>query len=362
MALQIRRGTNSERLLITPLPGELIYVEDYSTAPSGTNAVYVGDGSTQGGVPVAVSPPLAGVMAGNITMGGNQLTGTGSISITGNISTVGNISNTGNLTTTGNILGTGNITRTGNLALTGNASITGSLNAGVFIGELTGSVFSDDSSRVLVNAFDNSLYGQELTIGSSLNNNELIIRNNSVTLDTSDPLKRLNLGTDSAPLGLVFNIDKNFTINAGFGLSGAPSLIEFNTFTGTFDIKEEIGENLPLAGFICKGYSNAQFGFSGICALIGEDQVGAPSGSAPATFVVGSSSAQADIQNGDYLTASGALRFTSSGILKVPVVQVGIYTTAPTDSRPTGARGMIIFNDTSGKFQGFDGTSWVNLN
>ena len=42
MALQVRRGTNAERLSITPLAGELIYVTD-------TKQLYIGDGSTVGG-------------------------------------------------------------------------------------------------------------------------------------------------------------------------------------------------------------------------------------------------------------------------------------------------------------------------
>jgi hypothetical protein len=45
MALQIRRGTNAERLTFTPLQGELIYTTD-------TKAVFVGDGVTQGGTSV----------------------------------------------------------------------------------------------------------------------------------------------------------------------------------------------------------------------------------------------------------------------------------------------------------------------
>lgn len=45
MALQIRRGTNLERLLITPVQGELIYTTD-------TKKLYVGDGVTVGGVDV----------------------------------------------------------------------------------------------------------------------------------------------------------------------------------------------------------------------------------------------------------------------------------------------------------------------
>lgn len=42
MALRLRRGTDAERLAITPAEGELVYTTD-------TKKVYIGDGSTVGG-------------------------------------------------------------------------------------------------------------------------------------------------------------------------------------------------------------------------------------------------------------------------------------------------------------------------
>lgn len=45
MALRLRRGTDAQRLLITPLEGELIYTTD-------TKRLYIGDGTTLGGVGV----------------------------------------------------------------------------------------------------------------------------------------------------------------------------------------------------------------------------------------------------------------------------------------------------------------------
>ena len=45
MALRLRRGTDAERQLITPAAGELIYTTD-------TKALYIGDGTTAGGVVV----------------------------------------------------------------------------------------------------------------------------------------------------------------------------------------------------------------------------------------------------------------------------------------------------------------------
>lgn len=50
--LQLRQGTDAERLTITPLEGEIIYTTD-------TNSIYVGDGVTAGGkVPRVPSPDL----------------------------------------------------------------------------------------------------------------------------------------------------------------------------------------------------------------------------------------------------------------------------------------------------------------
>jgi len=50
MALQLRRGVNSQRATTPLAPGELVYVTDYAAAQVGP--LYIGDGSTTGGVPV----------------------------------------------------------------------------------------------------------------------------------------------------------------------------------------------------------------------------------------------------------------------------------------------------------------------
>jgi len=52
MAFKIRRGTDAERLTITPAEGELIYTTD-------TKKIYVGDGTTVGGKPVDSELPIS---------------------------------------------------------------------------------------------------------------------------------------------------------------------------------------------------------------------------------------------------------------------------------------------------------------
>lgn len=89
MPLRLRRGTNAERLTITPLEGELIYTTD-------SKRVYVGDGNTVGGIEMYGSGAGGGLLSENINLNSYDIEGIGNINIT-----VGNISN-GVLTLTSN--------------------------------------------------------------------------------------------------------------------------------------------------------------------------------------------------------------------------------------------------------------------
>jgi len=88
MALKIRRGTDAERLTITPESGELIYTTD-------TKKVYVGDGGTAGGTIVtgttSVVQDTTPQLGGNLDLNSNNIIGTGNINITGTITATGNI-------------------------------------------------------------------------------------------------------------------------------------------------------------------------------------------------------------------------------------------------------------------------------
>lgn len=132
MALQIRRGTDAERLTITPAEGELIYTTD-------TKLIYVGDGSTIGGTKadsgitdlLSDSSPQLG---GNLDLNSQTITGTGTINITGNITGSTVSGSSGNFT----------------------SSVIGSLQAASVQGDLTGSVFANDST-MLVDGTDGKL-------------------------------------------------------------------------------------------------------------------------------------------------------------------------------------------------------------
>ena len=85
MALRLRRGTDSDRLLITPSAGELLYVTD-------TGKIYVGDGTTVGGDQVGqLVDDTTPQLGGDLDLNNNDIIGTGNISITGTITATGSI-------------------------------------------------------------------------------------------------------------------------------------------------------------------------------------------------------------------------------------------------------------------------------
>jgi len=86
MAFQFRRGTDAERQSITPEAGEPLFVTD-------TGRVYVGNGTTQGGllVSTALSDDETPTLSGNLDLNNNDIVGTGNINIDGFITATGNI-------------------------------------------------------------------------------------------------------------------------------------------------------------------------------------------------------------------------------------------------------------------------------
>jgi hypothetical protein len=121
MSLKLRRGTNSQRLTITPELGELLYTTD-------TKQLYAGDGTTPGGTLVSYNGSLEGELGGNLILNGQNITGAGNIDITGTISSTGNITTQGNVVVQGNItLGSTDQTVPNNDSLVINAEINSDL-------------------------------------------------------------------------------------------------------------------------------------------------------------------------------------------------------------------------------------------
>jgi hypothetical protein len=231
MSLKLRRGTNAERLTITPELGELIYTTD-------SKQLYAGDGTTVGGTLVSYAGSVGGAMGSNLVLSGFAITGTGNINIEGTITSTGNIVSSGNITAAGDIIANGNIVL-GN-SNTDNVTIGADINSNIIpnitdtfdlgsdtqrwntlhinnvFGDLEGNVRSAADSSILVDAQTGVLRGVHI---GSLQGNVAGNVSGNVTGDVTGSIRSasgvviLNNGTDGTDA--VFTGQLNGTVLNG---------------------------------------------------------------------------------------------------------------------------------------------------
>jgi len=278
MALQIRRGTTAERQAITFLPGEIIF-------DATLNQVFVGNGTTPGGIPVtaytdenAVDAIGAALVAGNSTnsnvtftygttqdganrinasvvldggllnvvedttpqLGGDldlnsrNITGTGNVNITGTV-TATSFSGplTGNVT--GNVSGTAaTVTGAAQTAITSlgtlsSLAVTGAITGSSFTGDITTASITTTSGDLTVSPNTNFSNGIDVTNGASTFKNVTVagvatvntLVGSPMTVNVNDELTAGARGT-----GLVIDTK---ALNFAFSGSG----IEFKVNNGT---------------------------------------------------------------------------------------------------------------------------------
>ena len=326
MALKLRRGTEANRTSITPAEGEIIYVTD-------TKKIYVGDGTTPGGVLQGGSGgggSLTGITdnatASVLTLSDANISIDVDLSITGQeIVGDGDINISGDVTASG--AGTGIITAnsfvgdvTGNV--TGNAV---GAHTGTFDGDMTGSVFSDDST-IMVDGNTRTLHGNlqdvnKITYDTSLN----------VSHGTSGSIGTTNFSnTEEAQYLKIRRTDAGTASDQNIGLIG-------------FDQIDDTGTKTYVS--FAAWHSGLYLGTSS-------------SGSYAATNYVGF--ADGNMAIGDYTPAAG-LRLDVRGNVKATgFIQTGSFTTAERDAL-TGANGMMIYNTTNSRFQIYEAGNWLNM-
>lgn len=204
MTLRLRRGTDAERESVVFAEGELIYTTD-------TKELYVGDGTTQGGVAAGGNGSGSGIvnivedltpqLGGDLDLNNFEINGIGDIDITGSITAdiinggifVGDGSGLTNIPVGDGVVegsnyrinivddsstlmvDTSTTTFTGNFVGDGtlNGNFTGQL-SGTVIGDVIGSVFGDDSN-LLIDGINSIHYGTFR--GNLINENQEIIFN-----------------------------------------------------------------------------------------------------------------------------------------------------------------------------------------
>ena len=240
MALRIKRGTNAERLSYTPELGELIYVPDYSGASVGP--LWVGDGTTVGGNQVSSGSGGGGgggdvvddttpQLGGNLDLNSFDITGTGDIDTTGNINATGSIDVNLNIDAGGYVNAT---------------SMAANLFNGSFDGDLSGSVYGDDST-VLVDGNNNKVLA---SVFNSLNNVMVDVTSNTFSGGA------LTLSSDSA------NIIVDSTITSTNGVA-----LEARGHNGTIANKTVLTAGDTVYNFISKGYDGDSYTNSAIIKM-----------------------------------------------------------------------------------------------
>jgi hypothetical protein len=381
MAFKIRRGTNAQRLLITPAEGELIYTTD-------TKKLFTGDGTTLGGVAVDTGTVAFSGIASDVTP---DVDSTRDIGATGNRWAEGWFDNvygafTGALTgnVTGNLSGnvTGNVT--GNLI--GNVS-------GDITGDLNGSVFADDSTAMLdaiQKRIKVDVYSTAGTLLLSTNpatnvvsNGDVVITDNVVTL--LNGLDKILIGTNNSALGVGIKIKAPVLTNKSIEINSLTNGINGDSFDiqvsrGTLNIPTSVQQSDPLYTIVAKGYDGTDYIFSSAISFDIDPDTANPvgPGATPGKISFGTSP--------DGGTTINGLVFDSFG-------QLGVNTNAPTatldvngDAKFAGpVRLAIVANDTArtalgtalqgqlifmasgttpaatNKVQVYDGAAWVNL-
>jgi uncharacterized membrane protein len=381
MAFKIRRGTNAQRLLITPAEGELIYTTD-------TKRLFTGDGTTLGGVAVDTGTVAFSGIASDVTPDADS---TRDIGATGNRWAEGWFDNvygafTGALTgnVTGNLSGnvTGNVT--GNLI--GNVS-------GDVTGDLNGSVFADDSTAMLdaiQKRIKADVYSTAGTLLLSTNpstnvvsNGDVVITDNVVTL--LNGLDNIQLGTNTSALGVGLRIKSPVISNKAIETTSLTDGINSESFEiqvsrGTLNVPTQVQQGDTLFALVANGYDGSAYRFSSAMFATVETQTGNPVAPGAVPGIIGfvtSDDGGATTKNlvfnsfgelGINLTTptatldvNGDAKF--SGPVRLAIVADDTARTA----LGTALQGQLIFMQSgttpaaTNKVQVYDGAAWVNL-
>ena len=365
MALQIRRGTDAERLAITPLAGELIFTTD-------TKKLYVGDGTTAGGnqVDTTLSSQYLSVPS-NITpdVSNTRDIGTNSLNWrTGYFQTV----DAGHIdagTINGDIVrgdstvivnaGTGVVT----------ASLVGNVTGNVQ-GNLTGN--STGTHKGTVNADDNSIRIDGAS--DRITNGVLDFDGAVITLQSGNVIQ---IGTNSSAQGVgfeIFNTDhtqrNSFRIYADDANGSTVNSIETFTSKGSIVTPTANAADDGLFSYVHYGHDGSQYVQSSLISATVDASASVAPGSVPGSLIFGTTpdngvtfyymifdkDGNLGINNptpAEKLDVDGNAQLTGSLLLgRLDNTAIGNL---------TPVNGMIVYNTSTNKFQGYENGAWANL-
>jgi len=371
MALRLRRGTDAERLLITPVEGELIYTTD-------TKKLYAGDGSTAGGNIVTGS---GGGGGGSATLDGltdTDLTGASnsdvltynsstskweSMAVPGvgiiTLNTLNDVNTAG--TTTADLLqydGVHYVPKSiqevilddtivnsmiadgaiGTLQLAPGNTYDGA-HLGSFDGDLKGSVFAEDSS-IMVDSLSGVISGN---VDNSITNST------ELTLSGTDAGISITSSQNADDSFSLFDIKVSKDGDVG-------SSIVFSKSRGTPAAPTALQDEDEIMGINYFGYDSDNS--PAVAAVIQVAVNGTvASGAVPGSILLATANAAGTPTPALLVDSNQATNFQGAATLKSYADN-----TARDAAITSPTAGMMIYNATGTKFQGYNGSAWVDLN
>lgn len=311
MALQIRRGSDVDRQGITPKAGEPIFTTD-------TKKLYIGDGTTVGGIIVDTTAGLSSVvedtspqLGGNLDLNNNTINGAGNISITGEISAT-SIDLKGSIFAddstllvdgiTGRIVGPVHANVTGDVVGNVTGDVTGNLVGSVtgpVTGDITGSVFSDNSTQILdsinniltIDSIQNSSGTLDITAASGIN-----INRNVATHQRIDLYSPAATGFGTGFVSLNNTHDNQYTND-----------LTLTRTRGTIGSETSVQVNDKLGGITIQAWDGSAFQQA---VIIGSTTQSISSGNVGANFTVAT-------RNGAISTLTTKFEVAETGVVKL---------------------------------------------
>ena len=399
MPLQIRRGTEAERIAMVPklANGELLWITD-------AKKLYIGDGTTAS----SVLPPVTGFTAEdaqdqaaalfttspthtNISFAyddtAGKLTATvdlanyngvikassfnGSVVaddsttlvdavlgiITGDL--VGNVEgNVVSASTGATVLNTSAATAvfTGNVTGNVTGDVTGNV-TGYHLGDVKGSVFADNSS-ILVDSVDRIFYG-------TIDTGDTIINSNSITCSST-----FSIGATASLLDLELNLNNNLQVQHSISGAAAGKFISLNLRRGTLSSPATVQAGDELGGVVVNAFtSSSTTALAGTFGFFVDSTAVIAGGSFIKSKAIISASTDTGSALGDALVLDSAGVITSNAFVASKYTQLAVYANdaARTSSIATPAKGMMVFMTAgtspavTNKAVVYDGTNWVAL-
>lgn len=353
MALRIRRGTNAQRTGKTFEMGEIVYTTD-------SQQMWVGDGSTQGGIPVVGSNiagygltynntsnkiQVAGLTADDITNGLNNKFFSTELAqdAAASLFTAGSHTNISfayddtlgklNATVTLDGIGLTDIVNDTSPSLGGDLDINSQDIIGTGNINITGNIDNTGNITTTMLVADTALSSPIVTITDTLNVdniNSISATGVKVSADATTPLVVTGVGTLSPSSGQVY-----LAINAAKGTLASP------TTSAAGDV---------LGGIVIQGYTGGEAVYKAAGLIAASWDSGA---------TLSDASPKSSITFASYGggTTIRLATFDNRGIFSAPIFKVSNVS----GSLPSPAEaGMIVLDGTT--FKGYNGSDWVNLN